>query len=127
MATQQATGKKYDSSRGQLYQVEHSLYDPENGLTLKAREIIQTTCEKWVHRMGTCLGEIRSVPKQAKQDEVIVITDCVEDGGLALGERANFASTDPRSQLGEGQSPEDEDGDEPTPTARKFTRKSAKK
>lgn len=126
MATQQATGTKYNPKHGQLYHVEHSLYDPENGLTLKHNDIIQTDCEKWVHRMGTCLGEIRSVPKQAKQDEVIVITDCVEDGGRALGERRNFSSTDPRSQLGDGESPEDETGDEPTP-ARKFTRKSGKK
>lgn len=126
MATQQATGKKYDASRGQLYHVEHSLYDPENGLSLKHNEIIQTECENWVRRMGTCLGEIRSVPKQAKQDEVIVITDCVEDGGAALGQRASFSSTDPRSQLADGQSPEDEVGDDTQTPARKFTRKAKK-
>lgn len=128
MATQQATGRKYDPSRGQLYLVEHSLYDPENGLNLKHNSIVQTDCGNWVRRMGTCLGEIRALPKHTKPDEVILITDCVEDGGAALGERANFASTDPASQLAEGQSPEDEVGADPTPSgARKFTRKKAGK
>ncbi len=127
MATQQATGKKYDPSRGQLYHVEHSLYDPQNGLQLKHNTIIQTDCENWVRRMGSCLGEIRSIPKQARADEVIVVSECVEDGGEALGTRTKFASADPASQLREGQSPEDEVGDERTPPARKFTRKSGRK
>lgn len=127
MATQQVTGKKYDPSRGQLYHVEHTLYDPENGLNLKHNTIIQTDCANWVARMGTCLGEIRTIPKQAKPDEVVVITDCVEDGGAALGEpRQRFDSADPVSQLAEGESPEDEVGDEPQPPARKFTRKAKK-
>lgn len=127
MATQQATGKKFDPSLGLLYRVEHTLYDPENGLNLKHNEIIQTTCENWVHRMGTCLGEIRSVPKNNKANEVLVISECVEDGGAALGTpRQRFESSDPASQLADGQSPEDEIGDEPTPAARKFTRKAKK-
>jgi len=128
MATQQATGKKYDPSRGLLYRVEHTLYDPENGLNLKHNAIIQTDCENWVRRMGTCLGEIRSIPKASKADEVLVIRECVEDGGAALGEpRQRFESADPASQLADGQSPEDEIGDEPTPAPRKFTRKAKDK
>ena len=126
MATQTSTGKKYDPSRGQLYLVEHSLYDPENGLNLKHNSIIQTDCANWVRRMGTCLGEIRSIPKNNKAGEVLLISECVEDGGAALGEpRQSFASTDPTSRLAEGQSPEDEVGDDATPAARKFTRKKA--
>jgi len=127
MATQQTTGKKYDPGLGLLYRVEHTLYDPENGLNLKHNDIIQTECENWVRRMGTCLGEIRTIPKNNKATEVLVISECVEDGGAALGEpRQRFASTDPASQLTEGQSPEDEVGDEPQPPARKFTRKAKK-
>ncbi len=125
MATQQVTGKKFDKALGTLYLVEHTIYDSENGLNLKHQDIIQTECENWVRRIGSALGEIRAVPKQRKPDEVILVTGCVEDGGTPLGERRDLSSRDPKSQLGENESPEDQVGDEDS-GPRRFKRKGQK-
>jgi len=133
MATQQTNERtKLDKKLGELYAIEHTLYDSENGLNLKHGDIIQTECVNWIKRMGSCISELRGLPPKRKVDEVIIVTGCVEDGGLTLGERADLSSQDPKSRLKPGQDPGDEVGDEdedeeeePTPRGRKFQRRGA--
>lgn len=74
--------------------------------------------------MGSCVEPIRQLPAKKKAEDIILVEDCVEDGGAALGERRSLSSRDPKSQIPDGASPEDEgNADEGRP--RSFKRKGA--
>lgn len=126
MATQQETGRKFDRALGDLFLVEHTLYDSENGLNLRVGDVVQTECVNWVRRMGSCLGEIRGLPAKRKAEEIILVVDCVEDGGPPLGTRRDLSSRDPVSRLKNGEDPGDVSGDEEQPRARQFKRRGGK-
>lgn len=103
-------GGKVSKSDGSLHRIVRRVYDAQNNIELKpgADQFVQTLCNNWVERLGSCLEPVMSLPNKVKPEEgVTIVEGCIEDDEVGIQEQDDedeeeLQATDKPSGQGRG-------------------------